>query len=181
MDTLVLSDAYEPVACVGWQRAITLLCLGKVEVVEAYEDRTVRAVTVAVKVPSVVRFVRRVARRRHRGLALSRENVLARDGGACQYCGRKLTRAEATFDHVVPRSQGGPTSWENVVIACVACNQAKGGRTPAQAGMALRSTPVRPRGLPDALRWTFLLDEDAPPGWRQFARDQRYWRTALEE
>ena len=174
MDTLVLSDAYEPVACVGWQRAITLLCLGKVEVVEAYEDRTVRAVTVAVKVPSVVRFVRRVARRRHRGLALSRENVLARDGGACQYCGRKLTRAEATFDHVVPRSQGGATDWTNIVTCCHECNRVKGGRTPRQAGMQLRALPVQPNWVPAVTIRVSL--RSVPDAWR----DYLYWTGELD-
>lgn len=180
MDTLVLSHAYEPIARVGWEKAITLLWGGKVEVIEEYEDRTVRSVTLVLKVPSIIRFLRKV-RDRKRAVKFSRENVLARDRGSCQYCGRRVTRAEATYDHVTPRSQGGPTRWENVVICCVPCNQRKGGRTPEQAGMKLRSVPVKPRSVPDTLRLTFLLDENAPPSWRQFARDFHYWRDELED
>ena len=162
MDTLVLSHAYEPVARVGWQRAICLLWEGKVEVIEQYEDRTVRSVN------------------RKRAVRFSRENVYARDHGRCQYCGRPLARPEATYDHVVPCSRGGQTRWENVVICCVPCNQRKGGRTPEEAGMQLRSIPVKPKSLPEALRLTFLFDKDAPPSWRQFAQSFHYWLDELE-
>lgn len=179
MDTLVLSHAFEPVARVAWQRAVTLLFEGKVEVIEEYQDRTVRSVTLELKVPSIIRFLRKI-RMRRRAVRFSRENVFARDGGACQYCGRRLRRAEATWDHVVPRSQGGPTTWENVVLACVACNQRKGGRTPAQAGMRLRSTPVRPTRLPDVIRMTFRFDDGAPESWRHWLRSWSYWNGELE-
>jgi 5-methylcytosine-specific restriction endonuclease McrA len=91
-----------------------------------------------------------------------------------------VARPEATFDHVVPRSQGGPTSWENVVIACAPCNQKRGGRTPAQARMDLRSQPARPTWLPDTLRLTFLLRQDTPPSWSQILRDLGYWQGELE-
>lgn len=180
MDTLVLSQAFEPVARVTWQRAITLLFAGKVEVLEEYEDRTVRSITLELKVPSIVRFLRGV-RARRQAVKFSRENVYARDGGRCQYCGARVARAESTYDHVVPRAQGGRTGWDNIVIACVPCNQRKGGRTPAQAGMKLRSVPVKPARLPDAVRFTFVLAKDAPPSWRQWVQSWRYWNAALEE
>lgn len=180
MDTLVLSHAYEPIACVGWKRAICLVWTGRVEVVEEHEDRTVRSVRLEIRVPSVVRFLRKLAGRRP-VVRFSRENVLARDRSTCQYCGRRVTRPEATYDHVVPRSRGGQTRWENVVIACVPCNQRKGGRTPAEAGMQLRTVPERPSRLPETLRITFLLDREAPPSWRRFVRDLRYWQGELDE
>ncbi len=179
MDTLVLSHAYEPVARVGWQRAICLLWEGKVEVIEQYEDRTVRSVTLEIKVPSIIRFLRRI-RDHKRAVKFSRENVYARDHGRCQYCGRRLARPEATYDHVLPCSRGGQTRWENVVICCVPCNQRKGGRTPEEAGMQLRSIPVKPKSLPEALRLTFLFDKNAPPSWRQFAQSFHYWQDELE-
>lgn len=179
MDTLVLSHAYEPVARVPWQRAVTLLWEGKVEVIEEYENRTVRSITFELKVPSIIRFIRKI-RDRKRAVKFSRENVYMRDKGCCQYCGHKVPRAESTYDHVTPRSQGGQTTWENVVISCTPCNQRKGGRTPAQAGMHLRSTPVKPKSLPDTMRLTFLFDKNAPPSWRQFARDYQYWQGELE-
>ncbi len=179
MDTLVLSHAYVPLARVGWKRAVTLLFEGKVEVIEEYEDRTVRSVTLEFKVPSIIRFLRKI-RDRKRAVKFSRENVYARDHGCCQYCGHRVLRQEATYDHVIPRSQGGHTRWENVVICCTPCNQRKGGRTPAQAGMQLRSVPVKPKSLPETLRVTFLFDRNAPPSWRQFAQSYAYWNAELE-
>ena len=113
-------------------------------------------------------------------MKFSRENVYARDHGRCQYCGRSLARPEATYDHVIPRSRGGPTRWENVVICCVPCNQRKGGRTPEEAGMQLRAVPVKPRSLPEAMRLTFLFDKNAPSSWRQFAQAFHYWQDELE-
>lgn len=178
METLVLSPGYEPVARVHWQRAVTLLFMGKVEVVEEYEDKEVRAVTFAIKMPSVVRFLRAI-RSRRKAIKFSRENVYARDSGKCQYCAQPVPRHEATYDHVVPRAQGGQTTWENVVICCVPCNQQKGGRTPAQAGMHLRSTPVRPKKLPD-MRITIVWRKGMPESWKSWVRDFQYWNGELE-
>lgn len=179
MDTLVLSHVYEPVARVPWQRAITLLWEEKVEVIEEYENRTVRSVTLSFKVPSIIRFLKAIGRRK-RAVKFSRENVYSRDGGKCQYCGHKVPRHEATYDHVIPRSQGGPTSWENVVICCTPCNQKKGGRTPKQAGMHLLSTPVKPEKLSGNVHLTFLFHKDIPQSWKQALRDFGYWHGELE-
>ena len=178
METLVLSQSYQPVARISWQRALTLLFSGKVEVIEEYEDWTVRSVTLELKVPSIVRFVKKIFRKLR--VRFSRENVFARDSGRCQYCLRKVTRAEATFDHVVPRAQGGHTRWENIVIACTPCNQKKGGRTPAQAGMKLHTEPVRPKRLPDVLRLTFRTDQSMPESWKHWLRSVSYWNGELE-
>jgi len=180
MDTLVLNPSYQPVARISWQRAVTLLFLGTVEIVESYEDRTVRSVSFEVRMPSVIRFFRVVTRRKP-AIRFSRENVHARDNGRCQYCRTRITRADATYDHVVPRSQGGKTNWENIVIACVGCNQRKGGRTPEQAGMRLSTAPVRPTKLPDVLRLTFTFQKGMPPSWKNWLRDLTYWHGSLEE
>ena len=94
MDTLVLSHTFEPVARVSWQRAITLLWEGKVEVVEEYENRMVRSVTLEFKVPSIIRFFRAI-RHRRRAIKFSRENVYTRDNGRCQYCGHWVPRDPA--------------------------------------------------------------------------------------
>ena len=178
-ETLVLSASYEPVARVHWQRAVTLLFGGKVEVVEEYEDREVRSVTFAIKMPAVVRFLRAL-RGRKRAVKFSRENVYTRDNGRCQYCSQRVPRHEATYDHVVPRAQGGRTQWENIVIACVSCNQAKGGRTPDQARMALRVAPVKPKKLPESMRLTFTFEKGMPTSWRSWLRDVTYWNGELE-
>lgn len=180
METLVLSQSYEPVAKVSWQRAITLLWEGKVEVVEEYEDWTVRSVTLEIKVPSVIRFLKKVFGRK-RAVKFSRENVYARDNGRCQYCSNKVARPEATYDHVVPRSQGGQTTWTNIVISCVPCNQKKGGRTPEQAHMKMLSTPVKPKKLPDTVRVTFTYRNGMPESWRNWLRSVEYWNGELEQ
>lgn len=180
METLVLNATYEPVARISWQRAITLLFLGKVEVVEEYEDKTIRSVTFELKVPAVIRFLR-LMRRRKQMLKFSRENVYARDKGRCQYCGHVVPRPESTYDHVVPRAHGGPTRWENVVIACVPCNQRKGGRTPEQANMKLLSVPMRPKSLPEGIRMTFAFQKGMPDSWKNWLRDVTYWHGELDE
>ena len=180
MDTLVLNIGYEPVARVTWQRAITLFFLGKVEVVEEYADREIHAVTFVFKMPSVVRLLRAL-RRANKVIKFSRENVYARDGGKCQYCGLTTPRHEATYDHVVPRARGGRTTWENIVIACVPCNQTKGGKTPEQAGMKLRTAPVKPKKLPETFRITLTFRVGMPEIWKAWLRDYAYWNTELDE
>jgi 5-methylcytosine-specific restriction endonuclease McrA len=180
METLVLNATWQPVARIPWQRAITLLFLGKVEVIEEYEDKTIRSVSFEVRMPSVVRFLR-LLKRRKPVIRFSRENVYARDQGKCQYCHKKVTRAEATYDHVLPRSKGGGTHWENIVIACVPCNQRKGGRTPEQAQMRLKVAPIKPARLPNAMRFTFTFQKGMPSTWASWLRDMTYWHGSLEE
>jgi 5-methylcytosine-specific restriction endonuclease McrA len=179
METLVLSTGYEPIARVTWERAVTLLFAGKVEVVDAYDDREIRSVTISFKMPSVIRFLRSLQRKRPRP-RFSRENVFLRDQGRCQYCGDKMQRFESTYDHVVPRSKSGLTNWENIVIACMPCNQKKGGRTPEQAGMRLLSKPVRPQKLPNVMRMTFTWEKGMPESWKTWLRDYAYWNVELE-
>ena len=178
METLVLTHAYQPVDRISWQRAITLWASDKVEVLEAYDDRVIRSVSIAVKMPSVVRFVYQI-RTKRTGVKFSRENVFARDKGRCQYCGEKVTRYEATYDHVVPRRLGGATRWDNIVIACLPCNQRKGGRTPEQAGLLLKVPPARPKSLPPTMRFT--LPRGVPDTWKQYLYDIQYWNGSLDE
>ena len=180
METLVLDVGYTPVARVSWRRAITLLFEGKVEVVESYEDKTIRSVTLEMQVPSIVRFLRAI-RRRKKGIRFSRENVCARDKGRCQYCGLSVPRHDFTYDHVTPRAQGGHTTWENVVVCCTPCNQKKGGRRPEQAGMLLATRPVKPKVLPEAMRLTLTWQKDMPIPWRAWLTSYRYWNGELEE
>ena len=178
METLVLTHAYQPVDRIAWQRAITLWAADKVEVLEAYDDRVIRSVSLAIKMPSVVRFVYQI-RTKRTGVKFSRENVYARDKGRCQYCQRKVTRYEATYDHVVPRRLGGQTRWDNIVIACLPCNQLKGGRTPEEAGLKLLAQPARPKSLPPTMRFT--LPRGVPDTWKQYLYDIQYWNGSLDE
>lgn len=146
METLILTHGYVPHRIVDWRKAITMLVVGKVEVVESY-DEVIRSVSLSLRMPAVVRLVRGIHYHEPK-VRFSRVNVLTRDGFRCQYCGEKLPARELTFDHVVPRSQGGKTTWTNIVTACRRCNADKGNRTPEQAGMKLLSKPVRPKALP---------------------------------
>jgi 5-methylcytosine-specific restriction endonuclease McrA len=110
----------------------------------------------------------------------SRFNIYARDDSTCQYCGRKHRRSELNLDHVIPRSRGGSTTWENVVCSCISCNLRKGGRTPEEAGMRLLRHPTRPRWTPmfrSATRRAFYRE------WRPFLSlaDAAYWNAELLE
>ena len=173
MQTLVLDQGYQPHRIVSWQRAVTMLFDGKVEVVEEY-DHDIRSVTLTIKMPAVVRLLRAV--RGRRGVKFSRINVATRDGFACQYCGQKLPLAKLTYDHVTPRAQGGRTCWENIVMACLPCNGRKAHRTPEQARMQLRKTPIKPAWLPVV---AFRIDSacSVPEAWISWI----YWHGALEE
>lgn len=161
--TLLLNASYEPLKIIPWERAITLFFLGKVEVVEEYESE-VRSVSLVVKRPCVVRLLRYVNLGRRRP-PLSKVNLLARDNFECQYCSRELSYSEATVDHVIPRSQGGATRWDNVVVACSNCNRRKGGRTPNEAAMHLRIPPRAPEWLP-VLHVRYY--RRVPPAWELF-------------
>jgi 5-methylcytosine-specific restriction endonuclease McrA len=147
----MLNQSWEPLRLVSLKKAIVLLLQEKAELVEAAEQR-LRAQHIALAMPLVIRLVRYVAvKRGRRRLPCSRRGILIRDRDTCQYCGALPGRKHLTIDHVLPRSRGGVTSWENCVAACEACNHRKGGRTPAEARMTLRSTPAAPKYLAFAL------------------------------
>ncbi|WP_423226382.1 HNH endonuclease [Candidatus Amarolinea aalborgensis] len=143
-NVLVLNASYEPLSVVSVKRAIILLLKEKAELIEAAEAY-LRAERRLFRVPVVIRLITYVRIPRHMPLPLSRRTIIARDRYTCQYCGCQFSRSELTLDHVIPRSRGGETAWENVVAACRACNQRKGNRTPDEAGYALLSVPRRPR------------------------------------
>ncbi len=179
-DTLVLNASYEVLGLITWQRAMTLLFEGKIEVVEEYEGRDLRSVSLTIRMPSVVRFLKFI-RGRKRAVKFSRENIFARDGGRCQYCAEAVKRSEFTYDHVVPRRLGGQTNWTNVVTCCLPCNQRKGGRTPAEANMLLRSKPIKPTKMPDQISFTLSFHKNMPPSWRQWLTDVAYWNGDMEQ
>jgi 5-methylcytosine-specific restriction endonuclease McrA len=172
--TLLLNATFEPLTVVAWQRAVTLLWQGKVEVVESY-DRDVHSVRFTFKLPSVVRLLRYVRILRKEHVPFTRANIYARDAYRCQYCGDSFPTEELTFDHVIPQAAGGAKTWDNIATACVDCNRRKGGRTPDQAGMTLRRAPRRPPSLL-ALHVTVGL-RHAPKSWADYC----YWSVELEQ
>ncbi len=164
--TLVLSSWYFPHRIVSWESAVTLVFLEKAQVVVEY-DEEVRSPSISIRMPAVIRLNRPVKLTKT-SPKLTRGNLYLRDGYCCVYCEERLPVRELTYDHVIPRAQGGRTEWENVVTACRSCNHTKGNRTPDQAGMYPRRRPVRPLSLPleppriDPLR--------APEEWRAFCQ-----------
>ena len=162
--------SYYPLSLWSWQDAIKAVFLERVNIVANY-DRAVRSPTLEMKLPSVVSLKTFVKPSTHP--AFTRFNVFLRDRFSCQYCGGL---DELTFDHVLPRAQGGRTTWENVATACAPCNLRKGGRTPLQAHMRIRHHPYRPT--------SWQLQEHGrrfPPNYlHESWRDYLYWDIELE-
>lgn len=189
MEVLVLSKTWEPYDRVTWEDAFVLLAGGrdgkkKVEVIEYDESKKVHSSSAAGelrewRVPSVIRFIDAVTPE-IKAVKFSRENIYARDKGACQYCGVKVTLSSFEYEHVIPRTKGGKTIWENIVVACTSCNQRKGGRTPQEAGMRLRSLPRKPDRSSMKKRMTVTWHKGMPSSWRNYMRDATYWGTELE-
>ena len=167
--TLVLDTGFQPINAVSWQKAMSYIARGRCEVLEEYEH-TVHA---DVQMPAVVRLNNTVRRTRQK-VKFSRVNILARDRNRCQFCGERLPSSELTYDHVIPRSQGGKTEWGNIVAACVPCNKAKANRTPAQAEMRLLTKPVRPNWIASYNPRLRVPLRDVPEQWKN------YWTVELE-
>lgn len=170
--TLVLNQGYEPVRVVNWQRAITMVYLDKATVLDSYTTQ-VHSAHRAHDVPAVIWLRRNVmwlgrkAKRPPPDVKFTRFYVYARDGWKCQYCGKQLPASVLTFDHVIPRAQGGRTKWTNIVTACGPCNQVKGDRTPQEAGMKLLRKPREPHWLP-ALLVKGLSEKTIPEQWTNY-------------
>jgi len=196
---LVLNRSYMAVHVVGVRRAFGLLCREIAEVVHLEEgtfanydfdtwrevselraeykqpdDDWIRAVTFEVQVPRVIRLLS-YDRVPSRSLRLNRHSVLARDGHRCQYCGRRFPASQLSMDHVIPRSRGGRTTWDNVVCACLACNVKKGGRTPKEARMTLVGKPLRPKRSP---LLALKLSNPKYEIWRTWL-DGAYWEVGV--
>jgi len=158
---LVLNRYYQPVHVTSVKRAFSLLYQGVAKAIDAqyrlYEfddwaalsatQDCITTINRTIRVPRVLVLSAYDHLPRGR-VRFSRLNIYARDNDTCQYCGKNLPRGDLNLDHVMPRTQGGKTTWENVVCSCVPCNLKKGGRTPEQAGMKLLKKPVRPRWTP---------------------------------
>ena len=138
---LCINASYEPVNIITARRAIIMVCKG-VALVEEVSQYLVRASRISIPVPNVIRLVRyrRVPRQSR---SVSRKGILLRDGFTCQYCRSKLPAGDLTLDHVVPRSRGGMSTWENLVACCFGCNNRKSNRTPLEAGMPLIKQPLQ--------------------------------------
>lgn len=197
---LVLNRLYMAVHVCNVRRAFGLLCGNLAEVIELdagrytsydfqswreiselkarYKDPDedwIRSVNFEIQVPRVIRLLV-YDRLPKQSVRFNRRNLFARDGNRCQYCGRKFPPAELSLDHVMPRSRGGATNWENVVCSCVKCNVRKGGRTPEEARMHLIRPPAKPKRSP---LLTVKLGNPKYRSWKSFL-DDAYWTVDLK-
>ena len=188
---LVLNRFYAAVHVIPVRRAFSLLFRDSAEVIhiedgqyvnydfeswcawselndeEAYGPADwVRAVRISIQVPRVIRLLY-FEKTPRQTLRFNRRNLFARDGNCCQYCGKSLPTSQLSLDHVLPRSRGGQTSWENIVASCLKCNTRKGGRTPQEARMQLKRAPIRPKHNP---LLTVKLDNPKYEIWKSFLR-----------
>lgn len=177
----MLNRSYLPVHVTSVKRAFSLLYQGIAKAVDkqyalfdfeswtelsaAVNDETIGTVDRAIRIPRVILLVAydRIPKRKVR---FSRQNIYLRDKNTCQYCGNQFARHDLNLDHVVPRTYGGRTTWENVVCSCIECNRKKGGKTPEQAGLKLVRRPRRPSYLPSYAITQGMVD--VPPVWRDF-------------
>jgi 5-methylcytosine-specific restriction endonuclease McrA len=197
---LLLNRLYMAVRVVSARRALTLLYRELAEVVSVddgqylaydFDDWVevsqakrrfqpeqydwVRTVRFQIAVPKIIRLLG-YDKLPSAGVKLNRRNLFARDQNRCQYCGRRCPTSELSLDHVIPRTQGGDNSWENIVCACIRCNVKKGGRTPHQAHMKLVGHPTRPKRSPVL---TIKLSDSKYASWKQFL-DFAYWNVELK-
>lgn len=197
---LVLNRHYLPLRVVNAKRAFCMLLCDHAEVVHEEDGQYVnhdfeswlevsefkrqfepashdfiRTVRFEIAVPRIVRLLG-YDRLPRQEVKFNRRNIFARDHSRCQYCGHKFPTSELSLDHVVPRSQGGKTTWENMVCCCLKCNIKKGGQTPDQARMKLITHPVKPKRSPVI---SLRLGEPRYKSWKAFL-DQAYWSVELK-
>lgn len=189
--TLVLNRNWQPVRVATVARALSLVYSDTARVVDPDDFRTytwadwsaqrpregelfVQAVRLRIRVPEVI-ALNDYDRLPVARVAFTRRNLFKRDHQTCQYCGGRPGPDQLTIDHVVPRAQGGISTWANCVLACVDCNKRKANRTPDQAGMKLRRIPHRPA-------WRPLYASHGAPiqSWSRFV-SEAYWNVELAE
>ena len=158
---LVLNASYEPINVCTVRRAVVLLLKEKAEMIE-HAEWELHSANSTISRPAVIRLVSyvRIPRDTHRR-KITRRAVFARDDWTCQYCG---SRSNLTVDHVVPRSKGGPSTWDNIVASCAPCNRRKGDSLPRQVGMH----PVRKPRTPGPQVFIHVASPTIPENWKQY-------------
>jgi len=194
---LVLNRLWQAVNVCSVKRALTLLFQGHAQVVFNGNDggfqtfsfpewrdfsmreehpESIHSISLRIRIPRVIMLFM-YDRQPRKEVKFTRHNIFERDQNKCQYCGKVFDRTELNLDHVIPRDQGGPTSWENIVCSCIICNTRKANRTPIEAGMHLIRKPKRPRWRP------FIQIKVGVPchdDWKHFI-DVAYWNVELGE
>jgi 5-methylcytosine-specific restriction endonuclease McrA len=191
---LVLNRYFVPITVTSVKRAFIMLYCGaakavggnyetfdfeswsQISAMKEKEGDAIRTVSRVIRIPRVI-VILRYDRMLRKEVKFNRINIFRRDGDCCQYCGERLPRSELTIDHVIPRSLGGKSTWENVVCCCIDCNRRKGGRNPEDARMRLINKPKRPL-------WSPLSNMSVRyKEWEPFLSfiDTSYWNVELEE
>lgn len=204
-NVLVLNRYYQAIRVVNVRRAFSLLCREMAEVIHIETDAAgqskwlnynfsdwqelsalkhafepdgfdwIHTVRFQIAVPRIIRLLG-YDKLPRQDVKFNRRNIYARDSNRCQYCGRKFSTTELSLDHVIPKSQGGRASWDNIVCCCVKCNVRKGGRTPEQAKMHLITKPIKPKRSPVI---NIRLADQRYHSWKQFL-DNAYWTVELK-
>lgn len=189
--TLVLNRSWVAVTTTTVRQAMTLVCRNAARVIqpdtcETYDFRSwadlrvragepcIRTVQLKIRVPEIIVLTANDDLPR-RTVPFSRRNLYRRDGYRCQYCGKSKSTSELSIDHVMPRSRGGRTTWDNCVLSCIPCNVRKGSRTLAEAGMSLCAPPTRPHWTP----YIAIGAGQRRASWGQFV-SQQYWELELD-
>ena len=204
-NVLVLNKFYQAIRVINVRRAFSLLCRELAEVVHIETDASgksqwlnlkftdwqelsalkaefepdgydwIHTVRFQIAVPRIIRLLG-YDKLPRQDVKFNRRNIYARDSNRCQYCGKKFSTTELSLDHVLPKSQGGKTTWDNIVCCCVRCNVKKGGRTPEQAHMHLIVKPAKPKRSPVI---NIRLADERYSSWKQFL-DDAYWTVELK-
>lgn len=172
---LILAPWMAPHKIYAWHRSVCTVLSGNADVLESY-DETISAPSLTMRIPAVIRLRKHLARIK-KNPKFSRMNVYTAFGFKCAYCGRKFKAHDLTYDHVLPRSRGGPTDWTNVVPACggpKGCNGKKDNKTPEEAGMRLLTPPKQPKELP--LTGILTLPKHVPELWLPYVEGYRTMR-----
>lgn len=164
---LLLNFSYEPLGTIGVARAVCMFFSGKLTVEEFDGDLELTSPSLSIRVPSVVRLRNYVQiKRRRQETTMKRARIYIRDRYTCQYCGEHRSARDLTLDHILPRAQGGESTPQNLVAACVKCNQRKGNRTPEQARMPLLTSQKLLRlGLDHVLLCHYA---ESRPEWKKY-------------
>jgi len=189
--TLVLNRSWQPVNVASVARALVMVWSDTARIVDPHDYQLydwsdwsqlvpgddqpyVSAVSQRICVPEIITLTE-FNRLPSTTVAFSRRNIFKRDQMMCQYCGRRPKSDELTIDHVVPRAHGGMSTWDNCVLACIRCNHTKADRTPAKAGMKLRTQPTHPN-------WNPIYSQHSTrfKSWSKFISDA-YWDAELED
>ena len=200
---LVLNKFFAAVHVVNAKKAFAMLCKESAEVISVDDGQynsydfsswvdvsafkaecglsdddqyeSIKTFSLEIRVPKIIRLVV-YDKLPKTSVKFNRKNIFARDKNKCQYCGKKFPTSELSLDHVIPRTQGGISSWKNIVCACTNCNKNKGGRRPEEAGMKLICKPVKPRHCPII---QLKLGSNKYNSWKQFLNNA-YWSVPLE-